>query len=199
MRLDDEQVRERVAAVEEMLALVEELPEGPRETALDTVQVLVELYGEALARLLHGSGRIRGGNGHAAAAGSSGDGAGPGGDLLALAREDELLSHLMVLHGLHPADAAARVEEALEEVRPLLASHGGNVALAGVEDGVARVRLEGSCGGCQSSAATVRQTVEQAILARAPEIERVETEEGGAGASAREAVVPLDSLRRRSR
>lgn len=174
MRLTDQEVRERVAAAEAMLARVEELPEGARETALDTVQVLVELYGEALARLLHGP------------------------DLLAFAREDELLSHLLVLHGLHPADAAARVEEALEEVRPYLSSHGGDVALAGVEDGVARVRLEGSCGGCRSSAATVRQTVEQAILARAPEIERVETEEGGGAGAGHEAVVPLDSLRRRS-
>ena len=43
---------------------------------------------------------------------------------------------------------------ALEKVRPLLASHGGNVTLLGVEDGRVRLQLEGSCHGCPSSVAT---------------------------------------------
>ena len=71
---------------------------------------------------------------------------------------------LLLLHGLHPLDLEARVRQALDKVRPYLRSHGGNVELLGVDEGVVRLRLEGSCHGCPSSAATMRQTIEEAIL-----------------------------------
>jgi Fe-S cluster biogenesis protein NfuA len=88
--------------------------------------------------------------------------------------DDPLVSALLTLHGLHPQDVAARIEEALERVRPYLAAHAGGVALVGMDgEGVARVRLEGSCGGCASSAATLRDLVERAIHEAAPEVERV--------------------------
>ena len=37
------------------------------------------------------------------------------------------------------------MREALDSVRPYMESHGGDVELLGIEDGVARLRLEGSC------------------------------------------------------
>jgi Fe-S cluster biogenesis protein NfuA len=80
------------------------------------------------------------------------------------------------LHGLHPVPVRERVIGALDEVRPYLASHGGGVELLGVADGVVRLRLEGSCHGCPSSAATLRGAVEEAIARAAPDVERVETE-----------------------
>src|SRR5260370_30209320 len=90
---------------------------------------------------------------------------------------DPLLSALLTLHGLHPEETATRVEAALEQVRPYLASHAGDVVLVGIDDDrVARVRLEGTCDGCASSAATVRGLVERAIQEAAPEIARVEVE-----------------------
>jgi Fe-S cluster biogenesis protein NfuA len=52
----------------------------------------------------------------------------------------------------------------------MLHGHGGNVELLGITDGVVHLHLQGSCHGCPSSAATVRQTIEEAIFARAPEI-----------------------------
>ena len=55
-------------------------------------------------------------------------------------------------------------------------SHGGDVELLGVEDGVARLRLQGSCNGCPSSAATLRLAIEDAVLQAAPDLERVEAE-----------------------
>ena len=44
-----------------------------------------------------------------------------------------------------PCRVEERVREALDEVRPYLESHGGDVELLGVEDGVVRLRLQGSC------------------------------------------------------
>ena len=66
---------------------------------------------------------------------------------------DELLSSLLVLHGLHPRDVADRVSDALEKVRPYLGSHGGDVELISVDEasGVVKLRLGGSCDGCPSS------------------------------------------------
>ena len=69
-----------------------------------------------------------------------------------------------------------RVVGALDEVRPYLASHGGGVELLDVADGVVHLRLEGSCNGCPSSAATLRSAVEEAIARAAPDVDRIETE-----------------------
>jgi Fe-S cluster biogenesis protein NfuA/nitrite reductase/ring-hydroxylating ferredoxin subunit len=90
--------------------------------------------------------------------------------------EDELVSHLLLLHGLHPLDLKTRVIMALEEVRPYLQSHGGNVELLGVKEGVARLRMKGSCSGCPSSTVTLRLAIEEAIQKTAPDLEGIEAE-----------------------
>jgi Fe-S cluster biogenesis protein NfuA len=90
---------------------------------------------------------------------------------------DELVSALLLLHGLHPDDVAKRIEAALDRVRPRLEGHAGGVTLVGVEEGIARVRMEGACSGCASSRATVQGLVERAIEEAAPEIVRVEVVE----------------------
>lgn len=89
---------------------------------------------------------------------------------------DEVVGGLLLLHGLHPLDLESRVAAALEQVRPHLRSHGGNVDFLGVSDGVVRLRLAGSCDGCPSSAATMRQTIEEAVFGRAPEVAAVKVE-----------------------
>jgi Fe-S cluster biogenesis protein NfuA len=157
--LDDAAVRERVARVEAQLEAVEALPDpGARTTAAETVQSLLELYGEGLARIL-------------ASAREAGCEA-----LVEALAADELVSHLLLLHGLHPLDVETRVRRALEGVRPYLAAHGGSVELLGVANGVARLRLQGSCNGCPSSAATLEQTIEEAIQQAAPDLDGIEAE-----------------------
>jgi Fe-S cluster biogenesis protein NfuA len=61
-------------------------------------------------------------------------------------------------------------------MRPFLASHGGNVELVSVEEGVARLRLEGSCNGCPSSAATLEHALKEAIEEAAPDLLGLEVE-----------------------
>ena len=76
-----------------------------------------------------------------------------------------------MLHGLHPLDVDARIEAALDRVRPYLGSHAGGVSFLGVDqDDVARLRLSGSCDGCASSTVTVSLTIEEAVRAAAPEL-----------------------------
>src|SRR5918997_1315516 len=86
----------------------------------------------------------------------------------------ELDEHLLLLHGLHPVSVEERVRDALEAVRPYLGSHGGDVELVEVADGVARVRMHGSCEGCPASAMTLKLAIEEAVLKAAPDVEGVE-------------------------
>jgi Fe-S cluster biogenesis protein NfuA/nitrite reductase/ring-hydroxylating ferredoxin subunit len=148
------------AVIERLLEEVETLPDpGARQTATDLVTALLDLYGEGLARVVE------------VVAESDEDGR-----LAAALAGDELVAHLLLLHGLHPEPVGTRVRRALAEVRPYLESHGGDVELLGVEDGVVRLRLNGSCKGCPSSAATLQLAIEDAIQRAAPDVERVEAE-----------------------
>jgi Fe-S cluster biogenesis protein NfuA/nitrite reductase/ring-hydroxylating ferredoxin subunit len=61
-------------------------------------------------------------------------------------------------------------------VRPYLGSHGGDVKLLGVKDGVVHLRLEGTCHGCPSSTVTMKLAIEKAIEEAAPEVVRIEVE-----------------------
>jgi Fe-S cluster biogenesis protein NfuA len=93
--------------------------------------------------------------------------------------DDELVSSLLLVQGLHPHSLEGRVEAALESVRPFLAQHGGNVELVAIDDelGAVMIKLLGSCDGCPSSSATLQGAVEVAIIEAAPEITRIVVEE----------------------
>ena len=160
MLIDDQGLQERVARMETLLGEIETLPDrNARSKAAEVVGVLLDLYGEGLARMMEvvaeGEERERTFDAFA---------------------EDELVSHLLLLHGLHPLDLETRVIMALEEVRPYLQSHGGNVELLGVKEGVARLRMQGSCSGCPSSTVTLRLAIEEAIQKTAPDLEGIEAE-----------------------
>ncbi len=155
-----------VARVEALLEELDRLPDGDgRELATALVQALLDLYGEGLARIV------------AEVAARDRDG-----ELAATLGDDELVAHLLLLHGLHPEPLEARVRGALDEVRPYLETHGGNVALLGVEDGVVRLQLQGSCSGCPSSAVTLKHAVEDAIHKAAPDVEEIVAEDAEAPA-----------------
>jgi Fe-S cluster biogenesis protein NfuA/nitrite reductase/ring-hydroxylating ferredoxin subunit len=91
--------------------------------------------------------------------------------------QDDLVAGLLLLHDLHPDDVATRIQGALDSVRPYLGSHAGGIDYLGIDDdGVVHLRLQGSCDGCPGSTATVRLTVENAVLDAAPEAVAVEVE-----------------------
>jgi Fe-S cluster biogenesis protein NfuA len=69
---------------------------------------------------------------------------------------------------------SARVQKALERVRPYLQSDGGDIDLIEVtEDMTVKVKLKGACHGCPFSMQTLKAGVEQAIMKEVPEIKRV--------------------------
>ena len=64
----------------------------------------------------------------------------------------------------------------IESFRPYLQADGGDVELLGVDDGVARVRLRGACGGCPHAAVTLQMGIERHLRERIPEIKGVVNE-----------------------
>jgi Fe-S cluster biogenesis protein NfuA/nitrite reductase/ring-hydroxylating ferredoxin subunit len=89
---------------------------------------------------------------------------------------DELVSSLLLLHGLHPLTTETRVRRALDEVRPYLHSHGGEVELVAVGDTQVELRLLGSCEGCPSSLVTIELALRRVLEEAAPEVTRIHVE-----------------------
>ncbi|MBN2063026.1 MAG: NifU family protein [Deltaproteobacteria bacterium] len=67
-----------------------------------------------------------------------------------------------------------KVEDALQKVRPSLQADGGDVELIDVdEEGVVKVRLQGSCAGCPMSQMTLKMGIEKILKQNIPEINKV--------------------------
>lgn len=158
-----------LARIETQLEELESLDDpAARDKAIEAVQALLEFYGEGLTRFV-------------ATVADHDDGA-----LAEAVVADELVSHMLLLHGLHPVPVEERVREALSGVAPYLLSHGGGVELVEVREGIARLRLEGSCSGCPSSRVTLKLAVEDAVMKAAPELLGIEADgvaEGVAGSN----------------
>ncbi len=92
--------------------------------------------------------------------------------------KDEIVYGVLRHHELLRPSLHERVEAALDSVRPMLASHGGDVQLVSVEPPRVRVRLVGSCEGCSSASLTMAAGVEAAIKQHCPEIEQVDRASG---------------------
>ncbi len=69
-----------------------------------------------------------------------------------------------------------KVKLALNKIRPMLQSDGGDVELVSVEEGVVKVRLTGACGNCPMSQATLKNGVERILKQEVPEVKEVVTD-----------------------
>ncbi len=87
------------------------------------------------------------------------------------ALNDPVVYGVLRFHGLIKAPLTERVNQALDEVRPALAGHGGDVELVAIKlPDTVELRLLGSCHGCPASGQTLSEGVEKAIRAHCPEI-----------------------------
>ncbi len=129
-----------------------------RELADELVAAVVQLYGSGLERILE----------LLVAAGAEGE-------RIALSlTDDAIVSTLLLIHDLHPIPLPARVQAALDSVRPYMESHGGNVELLEIEHGVAKIHLQGSCSDCSASAVTLELAIKQALEEAAPDLDGLE-------------------------
>jgi Fe-S cluster biogenesis protein NfuA/nitrite reductase/ring-hydroxylating ferredoxin subunit len=150
----EQQLFERVQTLQEQLDNSGADP-AVLDLAGELVSAVVEMYGEGLARILST----------------------PDGERLAVAMsEDPVVATLLFIHDLHPVPLEQRVQDALDTVRPYMESHGGNVELLGVEDGVARIHLQGSCSDCSASSVTLELAVKRALEEAAPDLAGLEVD-----------------------
>lgn len=81
---------------------------------------------------------------------------------------------LQTIEHIEP-DLLARVEQALDTIRPYLEADRGNVRVLGLgEGGILHLELLGACGTCPMSTMTLKAGVEQAVIKAVPEIKSVE-------------------------
>src|SRR5215468_1456406 len=147
--------------IEGLIARVEAAPDqNLRTNALNLTRSLMELHGAGLDRMMEIVARA-GASGYALMDDFAGD---------------DLVAGLLLLYGLHPHDLETRVMKALDETRPYLQSHGGDVELLGVTGGTVRLRLAGSCRSCSSSTMTLKLAIERAIYDAAPDVTEIVTE-----------------------
>jgi Fe-S cluster biogenesis protein NfuA len=166
--------------VETLIQELERLPD-PRARAHTRaiVQSILELHGRALETILE-------------AIADTGE---TGLAMIDSLAGDDLVGSLLALHGLHPLHLEERVGRALDKVRPYLRSHGGDVELLQVVEGVVRLRMQGSCHGCPSSAMTLKLAIEEAIYEKAPDVAGIEVEGVVASsASPSAAFIPAEHL-----
>ena len=151
--------QELLERVEQLTAAIEASADPfVRGTVDELVGAIIELYGEGLTRIVR----------ELAEAGEE--------QLLLRLAGDGVVASLMLIHDLYPVPLEARVQEALASVRPYMESHGGNVELLRLEDGVAHLRLVGHCHGCPASAATLELAIKEAIEEAAPDLLGLEVE-----------------------
>jgi Fe-S cluster biogenesis protein NfuA len=67
-----------------------------------------------------------------------------------------------------------QVKKAIDEIRPGLQGHGGDIELVGIDaDNTVRVKLRGACSGCPGAAMTMKMGVERILKQRVPQIKAV--------------------------
>src|SRR5580693_10038349 len=161
--VEERELQKRLARVDTLVGELQQLSD-PASWAMveELLSTVLDLHGEALSRMLD----VLGPRGEAATD-----------QLLHAMAGDDLIRGVLLLHGLHPMDLRARVEGALESVRPYMRSHGGGVELIDIAGDTVRIRLEGHCQGCPSSMVTLKLAVEKAIYEAAPDVVAIEVVE----------------------
>jgi len=71
-------------------------------------------------------------------------------------------------------EVVATIKELLEtRIKPMVQEDGGDVIFVGFENGVVRLRLQGSCTGCPSSAVTLKQGIKNMMQFYVPEVKDI--------------------------
>jgi len=73
------------------------------------------------------------------------------------------------------SEVVNKINEVLDaKVRPAVARDGGDIKFKSFKDGIVIVELQGSCSGCPSSTATLKQGVQNLLCHYIPEVKSVE-------------------------
>ena len=145
----------------ELIATLEALPDPEaRACAKGLVQGILELHAAGLDRLM-------------AILMDSGE---PGRTAVEAMARDEAVRALLLLHGLHPHELSARVQQAVNQLHTELGTQGIRIELLHAGEPSVRIKLSGRWRGKTFSAVTLTHEIEQAIFEFAPDVTAVEIE-----------------------
>src|SRR5271170_5661824 len=164
----DKDLQKRIQRIGEIVEQLEATAEpNARAMAKELLESLMALHGAALEQILTLTSQ----------AGETGE------SLIRKFGGDQLISSLLLLYGLHPSDMQTRIASALEKSRGFLDSHSAKAELVSItDDGAVTLRLHLKPGGCGSTAATVKSTLESAIQDAAPDAASVLVQQADNGA-----------------
>jgi Fe-S cluster biogenesis protein NfuA len=179
MTMQDE-FRQRAKSLETLVAKLDGAPDPSlRRAAKDLVQVLMELHGAGLERILelvNSQGAV-------------------GEKLIADFGRDELVRSLLLLYGLHPEDMQTRITQALEGMRDVLKSHEASAELVSIdESGSVTVQFQSTATGCGSNAGALKSRIEAAVLDAAPDAAAILVKDVSVGAGGGVGFVAITAL-----
>ena len=162
--------QQRLESIEQLIRQIEATGDpSVRTAARELVQVVMELHGAGLERILE-------------ILGTSGE---PGQSILGSMGRDDMVASLLVLYGLHPLSFEERIEQAIEKANRQMRSRSGTVELVRIEDGGVHLNLRANGHG-----PALKEIVEAAVYQAAPDIASLVID----GAEEKAAFVPLEML-----
>lgn len=152
---DEKQFQQRVQQIGQRVQELEAIGDpAVRAAAKDLVQLLMEMHGSGLERMLE-------------IVFQSGD---TGARMIDELGEDPMVSGLLVLYGLHPDDLQTRVQRGLAQIRSRLFKMGAEAELIGVDGSDVRVRVKIEGHACGSTSQNVKVLVEETVYEAAPDL-----------------------------
>lgn len=171
----DQQTHAIARRIEVLVQELAALPADPlQQRAQELVRLLLELYGAGLTRILRlielqdtQGARIV--------------------DALVA---DDLIASLLLLHDLHPQDAATRIRRGLQRVGALARA---SITLLGVRDGSVALEVQPNGGSYSLSPADLKRLIEGVVQSAVPDVSRIDIE--GLGDAAAASLIQLEPKR----
>jgi Fe-S cluster biogenesis protein NfuA len=156
---NDREFQEQVRQLGKLVAQFDELPDGATKTAAENLmQLLMDVHGRGLERVME-------------IVFDSGD---SGQKIIDKLGQDSIVGNLLLLYSLHPDGLEARIQSALDRIRPRLRKLACTIELENVQEGAVQVRLATSGHSCGSSTKDLRSIVEDGMFEFAPDVTSLE-------------------------
>jgi Fe-S cluster biogenesis protein NfuA len=156
---NDSEFQEQVRQLGKLVAQFDDLPDGATKTAAkDLMQLLMDVHGRGLERVME-------------IVFDSGD---SGQKIIDKLGQDSIVGNLLLLYSLHPDGLEARLQSALDRIRPRLRKLACTIELENVQEGTVQVRLATSGHSCGSSTKDLRSIVEDGMFEFAPDVTSLE-------------------------
>jgi Fe-S cluster biogenesis protein NfuA len=151
----EKEFQEKLSRLGTLVGELDQMPGGgSRVAARDLVQLLMEVHGAALERMVE----------------IVFDLGAPGSALIDRFGQDPIVRNLLLLYSLHPDDVETRVVKALDMAGARLRKFDAEVELVSIQDGAIQVRLRTSGHACGSTTKNLKAIVEESIYDQAPDL-----------------------------